>query len=648
MDPDKLQEIRKSEEYRDVPASFTVKAKKDDTYTITASTPDIDRDDEIILPTAFKNSLPKYLKQNPVILWMHDMWSPPVARAVDGRIGDIFELDITFATTPFAQEIKTLVDEGMLNTVSVGGRYVDWDFDTDGRKVVTDLELWETSIVTIPSNRSALIQRAKSAGLKIPNFEKLSDTQSSLKSKPEPQGGKTEKSEKKKRVSKITFPEGKTMDKIALINALIEKTEDAEELKRLKAELLDAIREDERKKLETEAAEKAKEAEEKKAVEEGREASKMAKIPEAKEPRIEVGTPGEYKGVKMKAVIDTLQHDGRVNRLIRAKSMADVQQAEMLAKWGINLLDHATKRPVTPSFAKALEEGETTEGGYLTPTEERSAVLSYIRDVSIAFSECSHVPMTSDAMTIPAENAKVSVNFTDEESDATETDPSFAQVSLTAKRLDAYTKVSNELIEDNNAPGGIAGILAAQFIEAIGQKHDSTVFLGTGSPMSGVFLSAGYSEVFDTGSTAFSELLESDIRNIVRKIRPNRRRNAKFYMSTSVLWQYVLGLKDGDSRPLFVETRGGGPAPGNLWGYPVREGNDDIMPSSSAAETGFIVFGDLAGVMIGERLKNVNLFVDPYSDAISYQTRFYLFTRWAYAHALSNYYARIVTGDADG
>lgn len=200
MDPETLQEIRKHEEYRDVPTSFTVKAKKDDTYTITASTPDIDRDDEIILPGAFKNSLPKYLDQNPVILWMHDMWSPPVARAVKGRIGDSFELDIVFASTPFAREIKTLVDEGMLNTVSVGGRYVDWDFDKDGRKVVTDLELWEVSIVTIPSNRTALIQRAKSIGLSIPNFEKLTDQRSNRQSKPEPEGGKAENKAREKMV----------------------------------------------------------------------------------------------------------------------------------------------------------------------------------------------------------------------------------------------------------------------------------------------------------------------------------------------------------------------------------------------------------------------------------------------------------------
>lgn len=198
MDPKRIDELRKSEDYHDLPLGFTVKAKKDDTYTITASTPEVDRDEEIILPVAFKDSLPAYLEKNPVILWMHDLWSPPVARAKGGRIGETFELDIVFASTPFAQEIKTLVDEGMLNTVSVGGRYKDWDFDKDGRKVITDLELWEVSIVTVPSNRGALIQRAKSLGLNIPNYEKLTGDRSKPLSKPEPQGGKVENRAKEK------------------------------------------------------------------------------------------------------------------------------------------------------------------------------------------------------------------------------------------------------------------------------------------------------------------------------------------------------------------------------------------------------------------------------------------------------------------
>ena len=186
MERNELELLRKDENYRDLPANFSVKAKQGETYTITASTPEIDRDDEIILPSAYKSSLEPYLTKNPVILWMHNMYDPPIARAVAGRVGDTFELDIEFAPTPFAQEIKALVDGGFLNTVSVGGMYKDWTVDKEGRKVVTDLELWETSIVTVPSNRSAIITRAKQAGLLIPNYEQKTMEGSRQESKPEP------------------------------------------------------------------------------------------------------------------------------------------------------------------------------------------------------------------------------------------------------------------------------------------------------------------------------------------------------------------------------------------------------------------------------------------------------------------------------
>jgi HK97 family phage prohead protease len=150
-----------------IKSAAVVKAKKDGLYTITASTPDIDRDGEKILPSAFKSSLPVYLSSNPVILWMHNPLNPPVGKAVDGRIGKTLELDIQFASTPFAQEIKTLVDEGILNTVSIGGAVKDFEIDRDGRRVITDIELYEVSVVTIPSNRQAIIQRAQEAGLNL-------------------------------------------------------------------------------------------------------------------------------------------------------------------------------------------------------------------------------------------------------------------------------------------------------------------------------------------------------------------------------------------------------------------------------------------------------------------------------------------------
>jgi HK97 family phage major capsid protein len=253
--------------------------------------------------------------------------------------------------------------------------------------------------------------------------------------------------------------------------------------------------------------------------------------------------------------------------------------------------------------------------------------------------------MSSDSMTLPRELAKVSVTYSAEEENATETEPTFSQVTLTARRMDAYAVSSNELIQDNNIPGGIVGILMSQFTEAVGQKIDSTVFIGSGADsavFSGVFLTTGYSEVFSSGSTHFSELLESNIRNIVAAV-PERyiRQNGKWYVGQSVLWKYIRGLKDDNGNYMFAESKYGRAAPDMLWGYPVEK--PTVAPSTSAKETGYIVFGNLKAVWIGDRLTNIDLMVDPYTGAKSYQTYWYLFTRWAYAHALPNMLGRIVT-----
>lgn len=153
-------------------------------YTIVASTPAVDRDNEVILPRAYKASLKGYLKTNPVILYMHDMWKPAVGKAVAGRVeDDALRLEMQWAETAVAQELKYLYDEGFMNTFSVGFipqkaitdpneimrelRKLGWEFDDDQTKlpwrVYTEVELLEVSAVTVPSNREAVMQRAHDA-----------------------------------------------------------------------------------------------------------------------------------------------------------------------------------------------------------------------------------------------------------------------------------------------------------------------------------------------------------------------------------------------------------------------------------------------------------------------------------------------------
>jgi len=102
-------------------------------------------------------NLEEYLS-NPVLLWMHDM-REPIGKVVDAKIlEDRIEVSFKFASTPKAQEIKQLVDEGVVNALSIG--FIPKKTRREGEHLVYDQWLWvETSLVTIPANPQALIVR---------------------------------------------------------------------------------------------------------------------------------------------------------------------------------------------------------------------------------------------------------------------------------------------------------------------------------------------------------------------------------------------------------------------------------------------------------------------------------------------------------
>ena len=151
-----------------------LKSKKDDIYTILASTKTVDRDGEIIMPTAFKN-LESYLRNNPVILGFHDYHNFPIGKAVSGSItDDALVLDIMFAETEKGKEAKYLFDNRFMNSFSVGFIPKTWDNDAEGRRVYTEVELLEVSAVPVPSNAAAnIIRQAEKDGVSLKHFKSI-------------------------------------------------------------------------------------------------------------------------------------------------------------------------------------------------------------------------------------------------------------------------------------------------------------------------------------------------------------------------------------------------------------------------------------------------------------------------------------------
>jgi HK97 family phage prohead protease len=164
------------------------------TLEIVISTAAVDREGDTIAVDGWR--IDNYLK-NPVVLWGHDRWSPPIARSTSVRI----EQDKLIALAefpaagvyPFADTIFTMATAGFINASSVGFRPIKWAWVEDvGRPYGIDFieqELLEWSLVTVPANPEALVQAAKAAkGGLLPELLGEAHSSASRQGAPEQRG----------------------------------------------------------------------------------------------------------------------------------------------------------------------------------------------------------------------------------------------------------------------------------------------------------------------------------------------------------------------------------------------------------------------------------------------------------------------------
>ena len=123
-------------------------------FEVILSAETVDRDGEVIDAKAFEplpDSIPFHA--------FHD-FHDPIGRAVPFYDGDVLKARGTFASTPRAQEIRTLVAEGVIGHTSVGFMAAVRK-DAEDAPHVTSGELLEGSFVSVPSNREAAVLLAK-------------------------------------------------------------------------------------------------------------------------------------------------------------------------------------------------------------------------------------------------------------------------------------------------------------------------------------------------------------------------------------------------------------------------------------------------------------------------------------------------------
>ncbi len=149
-----------------------------------ASTNDTDRAGDVIDKEAWEKGGLENYTNNPVILFNHD-YNRPIGRAT-GLETDDRGLKLTANISKSAGDVTNLVKEGILRAFSVGFRVKDADYieETDGLKI-SDAELFEVSVVSVPANQAATFSVAKSFDTKSEydewkkQFVKITETEES-------------------------------------------------------------------------------------------------------------------------------------------------------------------------------------------------------------------------------------------------------------------------------------------------------------------------------------------------------------------------------------------------------------------------------------------------------------------------------------
>lgn len=299
------------------------------------------------------------------------------------------------------------------------------------------------------------------------------------------------------------------------------------------------------------------------------------------------------------------------DREISGQTVRAVDQAYAAGMWfkasifdNAEAIDWCKSRgiPVT----KAQGEGVDSAGAFLVPEELLANIIVLREQFGVFRQECQVIPMGSDTLNWPRRVGGLTAYFTGENQSATESQASWDNVNLTAKKLAALTRMSNEIAED--AVVSIADWLVGEIAYAFAAKEDDAGFNGDGTSAFGgirgvtaLFTDGSHTAgQYTTSSASLTALTVADFTGVMGKLPQYALPGAKWYMSQQVFLSAagtVLAKGGGNT----IATLANDPLNPRLLGFPVKIAQKLPIAAPGAGKVQFL-FGDLSKASaLGER-----------------------------------------------
>lgn len=264
------------------------------------------------------------------------------------------------------------------------------------------------------------------------------------------------------------------------------------------------------------------------------------------------------------------------------------------------------------------EGGSDTTGAHVFVPDEFGMDLIKLRELyGVARGVFKMRTMSSDTRTDPRRTGGLTAYFVGENAAGTESDAAYDSVSLTARKLMAITRISNELNEDSVIDFG--NELAGEISYAFSNKEDECAFNGDGTStyggMTGIrnrldTLTAGTAPGLILGAgNAYSELTLANFESVVGGLPQYADVPGQVYWICHktfyhTVMQRLMNAAGGNTS---AELAAAGIR--EFLGYPVRV--SQVFPSTEANDQIPCVFGNFAqGASFGDRRMETISFSD--------------------------------------
>jgi len=244
------------------------------------------------------------------------------------------------------------------------------------------------------------------------------------------------------------------------------------------------------------------------------------------------------------------------------------------------------------AFLKAaMTEGDNAQGGYTVPTGQEKRIFGALNDANTVSAKCTMYPHgQNDGFTknIPKWLTDLTVAWADEQGTKYNTKPTLQQKQSILHKMYALITLSDEYLQDNTA--NMSKKLAQLVGENFAVEEERIILAGNtggGDPFMGV----GYDAGVTTAAQAGANLSYPDLLTIVNNTNLEKYHNgAVMYMRRAVL-SLIMGLVDGNARPLWNISSINGAMQNTVLGIPIH--------LSSQCVATHILYGNFKNVLIG-------------------------------------------------